>query len=314
METLGILVVAIGGNALMRQGEKGSFEDQYNNVQLAIKEVADVIEKGYRVVLTHGNGPQVGAALLRHKMADDIYPALPLHACDAETQGLIGYMIEQALQNELNRRHIDQSVATVITRVTIDREDQAFRNPTKPVGKPIFGKEMRDLTFCNTLQLVAKNSNEGYQLVVPSPKPISILEYKAIRTLMDEGFVVIACGGGGIPVMESNGLAIGSDAVIDKDLVSERLATLIGARKLVLLTNVDGVYQNYGKKNQKLISKIGVSKSSQFDVHKLQEGSMGPKVQACMTFIKEGGNEAIIAKLGRLLDALSGFSGTHFVP
>ena len=316
------IVVALGGNALMRHGEKGTFDEQYHNIEMAVVEVVDLIEKGYKVVLTHGNGPQVGATLLRQKMAEEIYPALPLHACNAETQGLIGYMIEQALQNELNKRHLNKRTTALITRTTVNEKDQAFQNPTKPVGKVLLPKEMIDsssLGSSKTMQLITKknysNGGDGYRLLVPSPKPVSILEYQAIRTLIDAGFIVIACGGGGIPVVEKiNGTTSGIDAVIDKDLASERLATAIHATKLLLLTDVDGLFENYGKSNQKLISKITVSNSKSIRMLQLQEGSMAPKVQACMEFIKNGGNEAIIASVYKLSNALLGLSGTHFVP
>jgi len=323
LETTETIVIALGGNALMRRDEKGTFDEQYHNIQIAVVEVVDLIEKGYKVVLTHGNGPQVGATLLRHNMADKIYPALPLHACNAETQGLIGYMVEQALQNEVNRRQLNKHVTALITRAIVDENDEAFQNPTKPVGKVFFEKEMIDSSSLsdssnNTLQLVTKKDYSivggGYRVIVPSPKPISILEYKAIRTLIDAGFIVIACGGGGIPVIERDGSITGIDAVIDKDLASERLATSIGATRLVLLTDVDGVYENYGKNNQKLINEIKVTELKRFNLLKLQEGSMAPKVQACMAFIKNGGKEAIISSVYRLSNALSGFSGTHFVP
>jgi carbamate kinase len=316
------IVVALGGNALLRQGEKGSFEEQYHNIENALVEVVDLIERGYQVVLTHGNGPQVGATLLRHKRSDGIYPALPLHACNAETQGLIGYMIEQALQNELNKRHLNKRAIALITRTTVDKNDQAFQKPTKPVGRVFIAKEMIDsstFSSSNNMQLVIKknysNSRQGYRILVPSPKPKSILEYQAIRTLVDAGFIVIACGGGGIPVVEMvNGSTSGIDAVIDKDLASERLATAIHATKLLLLTDVDGLFENYGKRNQKLIREIAISKSMTLGMLRLQQGSIAPKVQACTEFIRNGGNEAIIASVYRLSDALSGISGTHFVP
>jgi carbamate kinase len=318
-----IIVIALGGNALIREDENGSYEKQFHNIQVAINGIVDIIEEGYSVVLTHGNGPQVGAALLRHKIAEHIYPAFPLHACNAETQGLIGYMIEHALQDELNTRKLDKCVTTLITRVLVNSEDPAFQNPTKPIGKIFYDKRMIDLTFDKdsdsnvSLRLVTKENQApeaGYRIVVPSPKPISILEHKAIRTLINAGFVVIACGGGGIPMIRRNGVTAGIDAVIDKDLAAERLATLIGARKLLLLTNVDGVFENYGTEKQFLIPVIKVDRMNTLDLGKFGEGSMAPKIQASLEFIKNGGKEAIIGHLNRLLDSVAGLSGTHFIP
>lgn len=306
----------------MRHDEKGAYEEQFHNIQVAVKGIVDIIEKGYNVVLTHGNGPQVGATLLRHKVAEHIYPALPLHACNAETQGLIGYMIEHALQDELNARNLNKSVTALITRVLVNREDPAFQNPTKPVGKLFHEKGTMDSTFGKnsdskiTFQLVTKknySAGGGYRLVVPSPKPVSILEHKAIRTLIDAAFVVIACGGGGIPVIERNGATAGIDAVIDKDLATEKLATLIGAKKLLLLTDVEGVYEDYGTEKQNLIPIIKVDKLNISDLREFGEGSMAPKLQASLDFIKNGGKEAIIGHLNRLSDSVAGLSGTHIM-
>ena len=244
----------------MRSGEKGTFEEQYHNVQVAVKQIVEFMKRDNcrnRIVLTHGNGPQVGATLVRHRLADEYYPALPLYVCTAETQGFIGYIIEQALQDELDSSNMNKNVTTLLTRVIVDSNDDAFLNPTKPIGET-FNDEITEVLLRNEIVQLKKRKvgSDGtkFKLLVPSPRPITIVNYEAILSLVDAGFIVVACGGGGIPVMKEKWNTKGVDAVIDKDLASERLATSIGASTLVLLTNVDGIYRNYGKKNQELIS------------------------------------------------------------
>jgi carbamate kinase len=315
-----LIVFAIGGNALVRSGEKGTFEEQYHNVQAAMKQIVEFMKRDNcrnRIVLTHGNGPQVGATLVRHKFAANHYPAMPLYVCTAETQGFIGYIIEQAFQDELDRANMNKHVTTLITRVCVDSNDTAFLNPTKPIGET-FDDEMTDVLLRNEIvQLKKRKVSSGgtkFKLLVPSPKPIRIVNYEAITTLVNSGFIVVACGGGGIPVMKESWNTIGVDAVIDKDLASERLATSIGASTLVLLTNVDGIYRNYGKNDQELIDTIslGTDIEQKLGSQDLESGSIGPKVQASISFVKNGGREAIVCSLQQISDALSGISGTHF--
>lgn len=315
-----LIVFAIGGNALVRSGEKGTFDEQYHNVQVAVRQIVDFMKSDNnknRIVLTHGNGPQVGATFVRHRLAEDYYPALPLYVCTAETQGFIGYLIEQALQDELDRSKMNKHVTTLLTRVIVDSNDNAFQNPTKPIGET-FDNEMTEVILRNEMVQLRKrrvgSDRTKYKLLVPSPKPIKIINYEAIRSLLDAGFIVVACGGGGIPVMKHNWKTLGVDAVIDKDLASERLATSISASKLVLLTNVDGIYRNYGKKNQEFIHTVNVDTNfeQKLGLRDLESGSIGPKVQAAISFIRNGGKEAIVCSLQHLSDALAGLSGTHF--
>jgi carbamate kinase len=315
-----LIVFAIGGNALVRSGEKGTFEEQYHHIQVAVKQIVEFMKRDNckkRIVLTHGNGPQVGATLVRHRLADGYYPALPLYVCTAETQGFIGYIIEQALQDELDRSNINKNVTTLLTRVIVDSGDKAFLNPTKPIGET-FNDEITEVLLRNEIVQLRKRKVDSdgtrFKLLVPSPRPITIVNYEAVRSLVDAGFIVVACGGGGIPVVKENWNTKGVDAVIDKDLASEILATSIGASTLVLLTDVDGVYRNYGKKNQELIStvSIGTKFEEKLSLHDLESGSIGPKVQASISFIRNGGNEAIVCSLQQLSDALAGISGTHF--
>jgi carbamate kinase len=307
-----LIVIALGGNALLQRGQGGTFEDQYSNVGKTVTRIADLIERGYQVVLTHGNGPQVGATLLRHEAAKNVVPPFPLDACGAETQGFIGYMIQQGLRNELKSRGIEKYVVTVITRMIVDKHDSAFEHPTKPIG-PFYSKEEAALILQQKPDLVIKeDAGRGYRRVVPSPDPKIIAERSAIRALVDAGFVVIACGGGGIPIIEENNRAVGVEAVIDKDLGGQRLATLIGANIFIMLTDVPGAFLNYGTPKQELIKEIssGHLKNYLRD-GEFKEGSMAPKVEAAIRFVESGGEQAIIADLGNLIEALDGKTGTH---
>ena len=304
----------MGGNALLRGGQSGSFEEQNANFQPAASKIADLVQKDYKVLVTHGNGPQIGYILLKNEIAKKYAPPFPIDACGAQTQGWIGYMIQQSLKNILNARGLEKEVITLITRVKVDKNDPAFQNPTKPIG-PFFNKDQVASIMREQPDWIIKEyEGKGFRRVVPSPMPLQIIESKAIRTMVDAGFLVIACGGGGIPVIEKNGASTGIDAVIDKDLASERLATLIGATRLILLTDVDGLYDNYGKSNQQLVSKIRLNEINKRKIADLAEGDMGPKVRASLTFIENGGKEAVIGNLKRLSESLDGTAGTHIVP
>ena len=309
-----LVVIALGGNALLQRKQKGTFEDQYSNVEKTATKIADLIEQGYRVVLTHGNGPQVGATLLRHDAAKNIVPPFPLDACGAETQGFIGYMIQQALRNELKSRGMDKYVVTVVTRVTVDKNDKAFEHPTKPVGPFYTKQEADDLAKRIPGITIKEDAGRGYRRVVPSPDPKVIAERFAIRTLVDAGFVVVSTGGGGIPIVEEGTKARGVEAVIDKDLAGQRLATLIGAHVFVILTDVDGAYVHYGTPKQELLTEVTTGKLLNYlNEGQFKEGSMAPKVTAAIRFVESGGEQAIIAALDKLIEALNGESGTHVV-
>ena len=309
-----LIVIALGGNALLQRGQKGTFEEQYGNVKNSVSEIADLIQRGYKVVMTHGNGPQVGDTLLRHEAAKNIVPPLPLDACGAETQGFIGYMIQQALRNELKSRGIDKYVITVISRVVVDKHDKAFERPTKPIG-PFYSKEDADKLKQQRPDLtIIEDAGRGYRRVVPSPDPKIIAERNAIRALVDAGFIVVACGGGGIPVIEEASLAVGVEAVIDKDLGGQKLATLIGAHILIILTDVDNAYLNYGTPDQERIDEITSGKLRNYlNQGHFKEGSMAPKVEAAIRFVESGGERTIISKLGKLVEALEGKTGTQVV-
>jgi len=313
-----LIVVALGGNALLRRGQKGTFEEQYHNVKVTAKFLADLIQRGYRLTITHGNGPQVGATLLRHDAGERLYqvPAFPMDVCGAETQGFIGYMIQQALRDELRRRGIDRDVVTIVTRVVVDKDDPAFQNPTKPVGPFYTREQMEELKKIHPEYVFREDkARGGWRRVVPSPDPRYIAESNAIKILAENGVIVIASGGGGIPVVEEDGEMRGVEAVIDKDLAGERLATFLRADKFVILTDIDGVYINFGKPNQRKLTKVKVDELKRYlrEGH-FAAGSMKPKVEAVIRFIEGGGKEAIIAELSQLLDAVEGDAGTHVYP
>lgn len=312
--TENLVVIALGGNALLKRGQKGTFDEQYQNVKTTAVKIADLIVRGYKIVLTHGNGPQVGATLLRHEGAKNIVPPFPLDACGAETQGFIGYMMQQALRNELKSRGIDKYVVTVVTRVIVDKDDLAFQNPTKPIG-PFYSKEEADMVLRQRPDLVVKeDAGRGYRRVVPSPDPKIIAERSAIKALVDSGFIVVACGGGGIPIVEDGTQALGVEAVIDKDLAAQRLATLIGANILVILTDVAGAYVNYGTRQQEPITQTSSGRLKNYlKEGQFKEGSMAPKVEAAIRFVESGGERAIIADLGSLTEALDGKAGTQVI-
>ena len=307
-----LIVIALGGNALLQRGQKGTVDEQYANVKKTVSKIADLIQRGYKVVLTHGNGPQVGATLLRHEAAKAIVPPFPLDACGAETQGFIGYMIQQALRNELKTRGIDKFVVTVVTRVIVDKHDLAFQNPTKPIG-PFYSKdEAAKLKEQKPDLVVKEDAGRGYRRVVPSPDPKIIAERTAIRALVDAGFIVVACGGGGIPVIEEETQTVGVEAVIDKDLAAQRLATLIGAHVVIMLTDVDAAYLNYGTPKQEKIREITSGKLRNYlKEGQFKEGSMAPKIEAAIRFVESGGERAVVADLGSLVEALEGRVGTQ---
>ena len=309
----GSLVIALGGNALLRSGQSGSFEEQDANFQPAARKIADLVQD-YGIVVTHGNGPQVGYILLKNEIAKKYAPPFPIDACGAQTQGWIGYMIQQSLKNILEEKKVEKDVITLITRVKVDKNDPAFQNPTKPIGPFFSGGQVESIMRERPDWTIKEYVGRGFRRVVASPKPLQIVESRAIRTMVDAGFMVVTCGGGGIPVIEKNGTLTGVDAVIDKDLASERVATLIGATKLILLTDVDGLYENYGKRNQQLVSKIRLNEINRVNIADLEEGDMGAKVHASIAFIRNGGKEAIIGNLKRLSESLEGNAGTHFVP
>lgn len=290
------IVIALGGNTLLRAKEKFTIHQEVRHIEEACREISRIAEKGYRIVITHGNGPQVGDILLQQKLSRKAVPPMPLDVCGAQTQGELGYLLQRSLGNVLKR-----PVITVVTQTLVNEKDPAFREPTKFIG-PFFKRSGPGLR---------KDSNRGYRRVVPSPEPKRIVEAKEIRKLVRQGFVVIAAGGGGVPVVRKKGKLEGIEAVIDKDLASERLATDIGAGTLLILTDVDGVYVNFGHPSRRMLDDVGIAEIQKYEEQgHFPPGSMGPKIRAAVRFLQSGGKRVIITSPSLALRALEGRRGT----
>ena len=304
------VLVALGGNAILKYKEEGTAEEQLRNVRTSCRTLARLIQEGYHIAVTHGNGPQVGDILLRNEMAKGVLPPMPLDFCGAESQGMIGYMLQQCLINELRRTGSDRPVMTVLTQTLVDQDDPAFGRPSKPIGPFYSAREAEDLQK-NKGWTLAEATGRGFRRVVPSPRPISILEGRSVKDLFEKGYVVIACGGGGIPVVDRNGEIEGVEAVVDKDHSAALLAKLIGACSLLILTDVDEVYLDYGGAEQKAIPTMTASQAGKWmDEGHFKEGSMGPKVEAAIDFVTGGGRRAVITSMEKAADALAGNAGT----
>ena len=313
MSALGTAVVALGGNAILQRGQKGTADEQFENIRVTSWHIAQMIDAGWRVVVAHGNGPQVGNILLQNEEARHIVPPMPLDVCGAESQGLIGYMLAQALRNELRAKGIERPVAALVTQVVVDPEDVAFRRPTKPVGPFYTEAQARRLAQTKGYQVVEVGA-KGWRRVVPSPDPAGIVEIDSVRSLVTAGVVVITCGGGGIPVARgAGGQLYGVEAVIDKDLATERLATELRAEVMMILTDVEHVVLDYGKPEARAIRRLTVAEARDLLAGgQFPAGSMGPKVEACVRFVEHGGRRAIIANLAGGMAALRGENGTEF--
>ncbi len=306
------VVVALGGNAILKPGQKGTYAEQMENVDEAAKNIVKLVKEGYEVVIAHGNGPQVGNILLQNAAARDQVPAQPLFVCGAESQGQIGYMIQQNIMNELKREGIDKPVVTLLTQVVVDPADPAFKNPTKPVGA--FYTEEEAKAGMAAGENWVEDSGRGWRKVVPSPKPIDVVELEEVKDLIENGCIVISVGGGGIPVMrDENGILSGVEAVIDKDLASSLLARELNADILSIATDVDNVAINFGKPDQVNLERVTVAEAKEYDAQgQFGKGSMGPKVAAIIEFV-EGGGEGIITSLANLRDAVVEGKGTRIV-
>jgi len=297
------LIVALGGNALIKFGEEGTTEEQFRNLRVPLSQIAE-LSKHFSLIITHGNGPQVGMLLMQQEATMEVSKR-PLQILVAETQGQIGYMIESTLDEELMRIGLDEErlFITVLTYVKVDPEDPAFHKPTKPVG-PAYPDPKPGYV----------ETAKGWRRVVPSPKPKKIYQWREIKRLMElGGWIVIACGGGGIPVIKEGKRLSGVEAVIDKDLASSKLGEQVGADILLIATDVEKVAINYGQPNQEILEKISISKAKQYlkEGH-FPPGSMGPKVEAVINFLEKGGERAIITSIEKIKEALEGKAGTHF--
>lgn len=302
-----ILLVALGGNALIRKGQEGTIEQQFENLKVPIRQIAR-LSKDYKIIITHGNGPQVGNLMLQQDCCDSV-PKLPLEILVAQTEGQIGYMIESTLDEELMKLGIDfRPLVSLLTYVVVDKNDPAFRNPTKPIGPGLSREEM------NRIAYPVLKTSKGYRRVVASPQPITIIEKREIKKLINIDFIVICCGGGGIPVIRKGRAFNGVDAVIDKDLASARLAEEVGADIFLIATDVKGVMLNFGRKNQKLLRFISLNEAISYSKENhFPAGSMLPKVQAAMQFIKNQKKKAVITSIAAIEDSVNGKAGTEFV-
>jgi carbamate kinase len=301
-----ILLVALGGNALIRKGQRGTIEEQFDNLKLPVRQIAQ-LSQHFRIIITHGNGPQVGDLLLQQESCDAV-PQLPLEILVAQTQGQIGYMIETTLDNELMQLGLDseQYFVSLLSYVLVDVHDPAFQNPSKPIG-PAFSAEA-----AARLPYPTVKTPKGYRRVVASPRPITIVEKREIQRLIEMGFTVISCGGGGIPVIREGRSFAGIDAVVDKDLASAKLAEEVGVDIFIIATDVQGAALHYGRPDQHFLRTLKRSAALRHlqDGH-FPPGSMGPKVQACLQFLQGGGRRAIITSIDAIDKAVTGEAGTE---
>jgi len=308
------VVVALGGNAILQPGQVGTFEEQLFNVDGAMRRIAELLEGGWRVVLTHGNGPQVGNLLIQNALAAKTVAPMPMDVCGAESQGQIGYMLEQTLQNHLRMRRLEVPVVTVLTQVAVSAKDKAFANPSKPVGPFYSGAQAKKMMLEEGLAM-REDAGRGWRRVVPSPEPVEIVPREAIVDMVRDGICVICSGGGGIPVVRGKGGALsGIDAVIDKDLAAALLAKEVAADELLILTDVPQAYIHYKTPEQQALATVTLAEMQAYAAEgHFKAGSMGPKVAACMRFVEAGGT-ALIASLTEVVQAMAGEAGTRIVP
>jgi carbamate kinase len=306
------LVIALGGNALIRVGEAGTLEEQRRRLSQALAPMADLVTSGFATVITHGNGPMVGHLLLQMECARATVPPMPLFMCDADSEGGLGYLIQQGLVNELQRRGQERSVATVITQVVVAADDPAFRAPDKPIGPFYAAGEAARLKTERGWQLL-EDAGRGWRRVVPSPRPLTIIEQNVIAYLLKGGIIVIAAGGGGVPVIrQAGGDLLGVEAVIDKDRAAAVLAREISADLMIFLTAVEQVYLDYLKLGQRPLWQLSAAEAQQYlkDGH-FAPGSMGPKIESALDFLSQGGRRVLITQPETLAAALQGSTGTH---
>lgn len=310
-----LVVIAIGGNSLIKDDKHRTVLDQYNAVGETARHIVPIVAEGYRVVITHGNGPQVGFILMRSDLARDVLHQVPLANCVADTQGAIGYQIAQTLQNELHLKGLDTDVVAVVTQVVVDENDPGFDHPDKPIG-PFLSEADAKKRATEDGWIVGDDAGRGWRRLVPAPAPLEIVELNAIRALIEQGTLVIAVGGGGIPVIrQADGTLSGRDAVIDKDAATCMLATELGARVLIESTSVDKVALNFGTPQQVDIDHMTAAQARRYlDQGHFAPGSMQPKIRAALDFLEQGGERVIITQPHHLEEALHGIYGTHIVP
>ncbi len=311
------IIIALGGNALLNSKSKGTIEEREEASDLTARQLFDILSSEHRVVLTHGNGPQVGNLLIQNDEASKKVPPMPLDVCVAETQGEIGFILQKSIKNVFDTKKFDKPIATILTEVEVDENDPAFKNLTKPVGPYYTKEQVSEILASKDWTFAEDPAGKGFRRVVASPKPMRIMQTKLISSLSALGYLVIAVGGGGIPVYYNHQKKEfrGMEAVIDKDLASSRLAIDMLADKLIILTNVDNCYINYKKPNQITLTDLNLDEATTyFEQGHFTAGSMGPKVQAAIEFVQSTGNTAIISSIEKLNDAIEGKAGTIFHP
>lgn len=305
------MLVSLGGNAILKHTDKGTAEEQFFNTAKTSQVLVNMLKDNYHIVLTHGNGPQVGDILLAYDISKNTIPPMPLDVCVAQTQGMIGFMLQLSLENSLMKENMKKSIVTILTQTIIDRNDPQLNKPSKPIG-PFYTVEEAEKLRNNHDWTIINDSGRGFRRVVPSPLPIGFVEESSIKTLYNEDKLVIACGGGGIPVMKNKaGCYEGVEAVVDKDHTSSLLASKIGAEVLLILTDVDKVAINYGKPDQKYLDHLTVPQAKNYlALGHFPPGTMGPKIESTIDFIESGGKKAIITSIENSIKALKGQAGT----
>lgn len=310
-------VIALGGNAIIPVGQEGTYEQQQAITLQTMDQVALLAKAGHEIVMTHGNGPVVGNIVLRCDAGLAVHgiPPMPMFVCGADSQGGLGFMMQQSLQNALRRAGLERPVTALVTQVRVEADDPAFARPTKPIG-PFYSEEQADQVRRETGWTVKEDANRGWRRVVPSPIPVEVIEAEPIRTLLAAGTLVIAVGGGGVPVVRNaEGMLEGIDAVIDKDRASDLLGRLIGADVLVIITQVEKVYARFGTPEQEALSVLPADRArAMLEAGEFPAGSMGPKIEAALTFLAGGGREVVITDPAHLIDAIEGREGTRILP
>ncbi len=309
------IIVSLGGNVIIRREESGTIDEQFRNTELACRYIASLVDQGHRIIITHGNGPVIGNILIRNEAASSEVPVMPLYICDADSEGGLGFMIQQALHNEFVKGHAIKDVVTIVTQVAVSAADPAFKNPTKPIG-PFYTKEQSERLTLEKDWVMLEDSGRGWRRNVASPRPVRIIEAEVIKTLTKNNIIVIAAGGGGVPVTEDpDGTLKGIDAVIDKDFATATLATELEAELFINLTQIECAYLDFGKGQQKAIAKMTVKEAHGYlaEDH-FKAGSMRPKIEAAAEFVEASKNKnasVIITTPELIEEAMAGKAGTR---